>query len=268
MKKNIFIVLTIVLVLGLLVILVVKKNKDAIRIVNFDEIEQTLQKNVEGLVYVSSTKENPPHYDYFKNSYKISTIKSESSLDKVNNLLLTYGIEKITTLPCFIVYSDGKPIGTFDGTLNETKSNEMFRYVFFNELPSDMIYYKTLSTADEYIKKVNSNKLTVAVFGYDECSYCNLYKPVFNKVAKDKNLDIYYFDSNKYDFSEYDKIMSLDLKIPAECTTDGKDTSFLLGFPKPMTIVTKKGELVGCIKGYVPEDLLIEKLKKFKVLKG
>ena len=131
-----------------------------------------------------------------------------------------------------------------------------------------MIAYKTLSTADEYIKKVNGKDLTVAVFGYDECSFCNLYKPVFNKVAKEQKLDIYYFDSRKYDQTEYNAIMKLDLTIPAECTMDGKETTMLEGFPKPMTLITQKGKLVGCIKGYVNESTLISKLKEYKVLKG
>ena len=131
-----------------------------------------------------------------------------------------------------------------------------------------MINYKTLSTASEYIKKVNSNELTVAIFGYESCSYCNLYKPIFNKVAKDYDLDIYYFDTEKYDQDEYNEILELDLTIPASCTVDGIETSLKNGFPKPMTLITKKGKLVGCIKGYVSEDYLVGKLKEYKVLKG
>ena len=267
MKKNIFIISITILVLVLLVVLVnIRSNKG--KTAEFKNIEQVMKKDTEGLIYVSITDEEAPHSKIFKSEYKTKITKSNASLDEVNDLLVKYGVEKSEVLPCFIVFADGKPIGSFDGSLSESESVEMFRYYFYNEIPTKMINYKTLSTADEYIKKVNSDKYTVAVFGYDECSYCNLFKPVFNKVAKDKKLDIYYFDSKKYDQNEYKKIMQLDLPIPAECTTDKKDTSMLNGFPKPMTLVTKKGKLVGCIKGYVTENDLIKKLTEFKVLKG
>ena len=34
-----------------------------------------------------------------------------------------------------------------------------------------------------------------------------------------------------------------------------------------MTIITKSGKMVGCIKGYVVEDVVISKLKELKVIK-
>ena len=268
MKKNIFIISIVILGLLLLVVLVSYKKNSGVKTEEFSNIENMIKDKDEGIIYVSSTDEEPPYYRYFLDKYKTRITKTKANIDQVNDLLLTYGVEKASTLPCFIVYSDKKVIGSFDGTLNETETNEMFRYIYYNEIPTKMIKYKTLSTADEYIKKFNSNELTVAVFGYDECSYCNLYKPVFNKVAGDKKIDIYYFDSNKYDEKEYDKLMKLDIPIPAECTTDGKATTTLEGFPKPMTLVTKKGKLVGCVLGYVTEENLIKKLTEFKVLKG
>lgn len=267
MKKNILII-SIVILVGILLVVLVSSKSNKEKTIEFKNIEDVIKETNEGLIYVSLTDEAAPHAKYFKNEYKITVYKTKASIDEVNEFLLKYGVEKTDTAPCFIVYGDKKPLGAIDGTLNETETNEMFRYVFYNEIPTKLINYKTLSTADEYIKKVNGKDLTVAVFGYDECSFCNLYKPVFNKVAKDQNLDIYYFDSKKYDEAEYYKIMQLDFTIPAECTTNGKETSLLEGFPKPMTLITQKGKLVGCIKGYVNEEVLISKLKEYKVLKG
>ena len=267
MKKNIFIISAVILA-GILLVVLVNTRSNSGKTIEFKDINSVIESKTEGIIYVSQTNEDAPYSQFFKNEYKLKIMKTNASIDEVNEFLSSTDVDKVTTLPCFIVFADKKPIGVVDGTLSESETNEMFRYYYFNELPSKMIAYKTLSTADEYIKKVNSKELTVAIFGYDECSYCNLYKPVFNKVAKDNNLNIYYFDSRKYDENEYNKIMKIDLTIPAKCTMDGKETTMLEGFPKPMTLITKNGKLVDCIKGYVNEDTLVKKLVEVKVLKG
>ena len=63
------------------------------------------------------------------------------------------------------------------------------------------------------------------------------------------------------------KIKELDFTIPAECTLTGKEAKFSGSFPKPMTIITKNGKLVDCIRGYVTEDTVVEKLKEYKIIK-
>ena len=39
------------------------------------------------------------------------------------------------------------------------------------------------------------------------------------------------------------------------------------GFAKPMTLITKNGKLVDCIKGYVKEEKLMDTLSKYKLVK-
>ena len=46
-----------------------------------------------------------------------------------------------------------------------------------------------------------------------------------------------------------------------------KDTTIKGAFPKPMTIISKSGKEVGCIRGYVTEDVVVEKLKEFGIIK-
>ena len=89
-----------------------------------------------------------------------------------------------------------------------------------------------------------------------------------HEVAGKYNLDIYYFDTDKYDQKELEKIYKLDFTIPKECTTTGEETTLAEGYPKPLTLITKKGKLVGCIRGYVSEDKLVSKLKEYKVLES
>jgi hypothetical protein len=40
------------------------------------------------------------------------------------------------------------------------------------------------------------------------------------------------------------------------------------GFPKPMTIITKKGKFVDCIRGYVNKEEVISVLEDYKIIEG
>ena len=269
MKKNFFITIFAIAVVILLVVLVkVEKRNSRVIEVSYSDLSSKIAELKEGLIYIPANNEDTSLIDYFKKEYKVQVIKTSMTLSELTEYANSNSVDIDIKEPLFLAFDEGKVLGGFDAELSENEANEMFRYYFYNEIPTKMINYKVLSTADEYIKKVNSKDLTVAIFGYDACSFCNLYKPVFNKVAKDYNLNIYYFDSDKYDKDEYNKIMDLNFTIPASCTTDGLDTTMKNGFPKPMTLITKKGKLVGCIKGYVTEDNLVNKLKEFKVLEG
>ena len=269
MKKNFLWIIIIVLVVVLLVFLVKSQKSTNLLIeVDYNNLNNKMNEVQEGLIYVPYDNEDSKLISYFQKQYKIKVLKSKLSVDELGVLIKSSSLNLDVKKPMFLIFDEGRILGGFDANLSETEANEMFRYYFFNEIPISMKKYKELSTADEFIKKFNSNNLTVSVFGYDACSYCNLYKPVFNKVAGDYNLNIYYFNTDTYDYNELQKIYDLDFTIPKECTTTGEDTTLSEGYPKPITLVTKKGKLVGCIKGYVNEDQLVKKLKEFKVLES
>jgi hypothetical protein len=61
---------------------------------------------------------------------------------------------------------------------------------------------------------------------------------------------------------DYEKIMDLDLTIPASCTSDNVETSFKRGFAKPMTLVLSKNKVVGCIKGFYEYNEYVYRLNK------
>ena len=269
MNKKFLIVGFVLLVVILLVVLV-NKQKSEIKIIEVDyaNLNSKISEYKEGLVFIPYDKEDNILTDYFVKNYKTTVLKANISVDELSVLINGANLDLEVKKPMYLIFDEGKLLGGFDANLSETEANEMFRYYFFNEIPSSMKKYKELSTADEFIKKFNSKNYTVSVFGYDACSFCNLYKPVFNKVAGDYNLDIYYFNTDTYDAKELNKIYDLDITIPKECTTTGEDTTLASGYPKPITLITKKSKLVGCIKGYVSEEVLVKKLKEYKVLES
>ena len=121
--------------------------------------------------------------------------------------------------------------------------------------------YKVAEGFKEYKKIVNSDKVVMSVFGRNSCSWCNKFKPIYNALAYKYDLDIYYFDSDSYDESEYKRIINMSLVIPAKCNNTGSDFKLSDGFGTPLTIFTKKGEVVDCISGYTSRSALLEKLK-------
>ena len=132
----------------------------------------------------------------------------------------------------------------------------------------DLIKYKVAKNAKEYLNLVKEKKITMAVFGRTNCYYCQQFMPVFNTVAGEYKLNIYYFDSLKFDEKEYNKIMSAGLKIPATCSESGKEAKLEAGFGTPLTIFTKNGKVVDCISGYNSKKDLIEKLKTVGMIKN
>ena len=131
-----------------------------------------------------------------------------------------------------------------------------------NGIDEELKHYKVVETADAYKKLVKDKKaITMAVFGRDTCAWCNLFKPVYNIVAEEYNLDIYYFDSDSFDKEEYTKIMDMGLTLPASCN-NGTEKKLSDGFGTPLTIFTKNGKVIDCISsGYMNKSALITKLK-------
>lgn len=168
----------------------------------------------------------------------------------------------------YIVYVNHNLVGFISNDLDDSKKIEYVKKYLYGYIPEDERYYQVLSKADEYIKKFNSKNYTIAVFGRTDCTWCTKYLPIVNDVAKKYDLNIYYFEKGTYDETEYEKVINIDFTIPGECTQSGESTSLAGSFDKPLTVITKDGKLVGCIKGYVTEDVLISKLKEFKLVKG
>ena len=118
------------------------------------------------------------------------------------------------------------------------------------------------------MKVIKSKNVIMTVFGRNSCYWCNKFKPVYNEVAQEQNVEIYYIDSDSFDKDEYNKILNSGLNIPAKCTeSKEKDLPLSSGFGTPLTIFTKKGKEIDCIGGYVNKASLESKLKSVGMIK-
>ena len=132
--------------------------------------------------------------------------------------------------------------------------------------------YKIPDTAEDYIAAMNSDKVTMAVFGRDTCFYCNKFKIMYNTIAEEYGVDVYYFssESNKsninskaYPSAEYKKLMALDnVTVPSSCSKTRKDAKLSEGFSTPFSIFTKNGEVLDTLCGYYDKDDLLKKMQE------
>lgn len=265
MKK--YIIPLSIIIVGLLVILIIaKKNEFVIEEVDISNITNEITTDGGSILYTGElTKDVKSKLKDIYDTYKITCYYSNITLNEINDLIDDYELSTENE-NIYIIFMNGEIVDIVNIDDDTTITEKIEKYLY-NKIPASEVYYKVLSTADEYIKKVNSKKYTIAVFGKSDCTYCDLYLPVINTIAKDYNLDIYYFDKDTYDEDEYEEIMELDFTIPAKCTTTGYSTTMSQSFPKPMTIITKGGEFVDCIRGYVTENDVLKVFKEYGIVK-
>lgn len=263
-KKILYLGISIIVIL-VFALFFITKNNNKILLIDTKQIDE---------------KVNEKDFVFIYNGELNSEINSFIKDIKNNNRVVTYQIylnkEEMQAMSTddvtieqdgYLVYVNKKLEGFISNELDDSKKMEYVKKYLYGYIPEEERYYQVLSTADEYIKKFNSKDYTIAVFGRTDCTWCTKYLSVVNDVAKKYDLSIYYFEKGDYDETEYQKVIDLDFTIPGECTQSGEDTSLARSFDKPLTVITKSGELVGCIKGYVTEDVLTNKLKEFKLVK-
>lgn len=266
MKKNILLLITFAIVIILLIVLLVSKKSFSITEIDKTKILSDINTSGASLLYTKdmSSSVKSKMKKYYK-KYRLKAYHTTMDLNEINNLLKEYSLSTGTDT-VFILFMNGVPVDVVNAS-DDNKIVEIIEKHLYNIIPESERAYKVLPNSSQYLKKVNSKDYTVAVFGMKDCTYCDLYLLVVNKIAKEKNLDIYYFNRDEYDEDEYEKIMDLDYEIPAKCNTTGYSTSMKKSFPKPMTIITKNGEFVDCIKGYVTEETVLDMLKQYKIVK-
>ena len=206
-------------------------------------------KTAKGLRKVRDKSTTTYSYEY--------TVYSISDSDKVDELLGD------NTKVAFIIEGDIQKVYT---EYNFDIVSDYADLYFVGNITDENKSYKVADSYSAYKKLVKSDEITMAVFGRNSCSYCNLFKVVYNAVAEKYGVDIYYFDSDNYDSTDYKKIINMDLTVPAQCSSAGEEFQLSDGFSTPLTIFTKNGKVIDCISGYVKRSKLVEKLTTLEMI--
>ena len=265
-KKLIIGIISLIFVL-LFGLILFKSIYKEIKILKYNDIKEEINDDVYAIVYFGEYDDNISSLlkDFTKNN-EFDIYYSSATLDELNELLKTNNLQT-DQLEVFVLFMEGVPYKVLSNDLDYNEYTEQISKYFYGTIPDDEIVYKVPNNAEQLLKKINSKNYTVMIIGQETCHYCDLYKNVFNEVANSYNLDIYYIDVDNFAADEYKKIQDLNYKIPGRCTKTGEDTTLSGIIPKPITIITKKGKFVDCIKGYVGKDILVNKLEEYKIIK-
>lgn len=270
--KNIVIALVIVAILLVPIIADYVKNK-GVEIIAYDRYSELLNSGKFSLIYYGNTESD----DFANISETLLEMKNEYDIDvkavnfdKLNEdeksemFILNDKIEAESGL-LFIDLGTTKYIHEGDISNNDLKV--LIEKYSKSIIPEDEILYKIAKNATDYKKIINSKNVVMSVFGTTTCGWCNNFKVVYNDLANEYKLNIYNFDSDTYNETEYNKIMKLGLKVPKQCTQTGEAQLLSEISSTPLTIFTKKGKVIDCISGYLPTQSLEAKLKSVGMIK-
>lgn len=275
--KRLIVVLVIIVMFIPIIIEVVTKNW--LTEIKFSELDKTAEKTANfasAFIYVAPSSDK--EIDKSKKEMKELAL----SIDEKEEILTPYYLDydklsnnekeeifgESTNKTAYIFMYNGEKLKTVTNVISTSKLKDYVKTYSANGISSDLKHYKTVDTAAEYSKLVKRKKdVTMAVFGRDSCYWCNQFKVIYNNVAEEKDLDIYYFDSDSYNKDEYNKIMDLGLKIPASCSDTKEEVALQTGFGTPLTLFTKNGKVIDCIAGFIDKKTLITKLETVGMIK-
>ncbi|HBA38005.1 MAG TPA: hypothetical protein DCY94_04725 [Firmicutes bacterium] len=116
------------------------------------------------------------------------------------------------------------------------------------EVPKSKFYMlKSYGSFNSYISTTGPRFL---VFGKQNCHFCDLYKPVLEKLSQDYLVEIGYVNMTILSDEDYQLIMDSGLKIPAKCSKNGNTIDIKEGFGTPLGLFVRNGEVYDCIRGY------------------
>lgn len=263
----------VIIIILLLPIIINYVNNKKISVISYDKYTSNMSKEKVTLTYFGDTSSE----EYAKIKEELLNLKSKYSIEvsAVNTpklsteekQKLTSSNEKFNTKSVFVITQDGNTVKVVDKETENVNLDAQLNKYINNVIPDDEVAYKTVSTYKEFMKIYKSKKVTMHVFGRNTCYYCNIFKPIYNEVAAENNLDIYYYDSDSFNSDEYSKILNSGINIPAECTSSKEEAPLSSGFGTPLTLYFKNGKVVGCISGYVNKEKLETKLKSVGMMK-
>lgn len=206
---------------------------------------------------------------YYIDAAEMSNTVLKSILDKVGQDIDDFGTPYVAFL------EGGKKIGEIPGYISESSLFDELKENGFigedkkytpssssssssNQTSDDDSQYTSLSFLDykKYNEVYESGKKAVIVLGQTGCGACTAYKPIINKIAKEKNIPIYYVNMTELKGDEpYELMDSLSSYF------DGVES-----WGTPLTLIIENKDVVDTQLGSNSEETTLEFLKKNKFI--
>lgn len=123
-----------------------------------------------------------------------------------------------------------------ESTLEEISTNE-----------KDYNFININSNYNEWYNKTKEDKYVITILGSSQCDFCNNFKPIIEKVANDKEIELYFYYVDIIDQDEAEKLKT---------TYDSNYTGVV-----PHMFITKNGNIVTNYTGEMTEKELLDFLK-------
>ena len=182
MKKNILLLITFAIIIILLIVLLISKKSFSVMDIDKTKILSDINTSGASILYtkdMSSGIKNKMKKYYKK--YRLKAYSANMNLEEINNLLKDYSLS-VDMDTVFILFMNGEPVDVVSAS-DDNKVVEIIEKHLYNIIPESERAYKVLPNSSQFLKKVNSKDYTVAVFGMKDCTYCDLYLLVVNKIA-------------------------------------------------------------------------------------
>ncbi|MBR6073352.1 MAG: hypothetical protein IKP76_03420 [Bacilli bacterium] len=255
-NKQIYIVIGVIIVVILMFVFIRSLSIKKARIADIDSI---INENNYTLFFSGDlTKEEKKKLKSIRDENDIKIYQLTDSNEEVINYIKSKENAENVEGNIYLLFDSKSYLGYIDNTKDK---DEYLKKYLYGYLPKAERVYNVTSVND-YNQLFNSKNTTIAVFGDYTCSYCERLQNVINNVVKNKVYDIYYFDTKEMSETEYNSLMDMKITVPAKCNSMEKEQTMSEGYAKPMTIVSKKGKVIGCIKGYYDYATYVEKLKE------
>lgn len=110
---------------------------------------------------------------------------------------------------------------------------------------------KSEKALNSFYDAFNSNENKLVMIGRDNCSWCQLFKPVLDSMHEEYGFDYLYVNTNELTSSVFSKLLK---------TIGVKQSEF----GTPLTLVVKDGKVIDSISGYTDDKDLLDFLKKYE----
>ena len=110
--------------------------------------------------------------------------------------------------------------------------------------------HKSKVYLNDFYSALNGSENKLVMIGRDNCSWCQLFKPVLDSMKEEYGFDYLYVNTNELTNGVFNKMLK-DIGVDKN------------SFGTPLTIVVKDGEVIDSLNGYVDEQELLSFLKKY-----
>lgn len=205
-------ILTILIVVLLILFTNDKNNEIKLENINISSYMDLYKKEETSYIYITMNNCTycellDPYIERLQSDYKIKfkvlniSELNEEEMEELTNSNSVFNDN--WKAPVLISIKDGKEISNITGY---KEYGVLKRFVEYSNNPNDSVPFIKISI-EKYLNLLNSKELSIIYIGRPNSNGCEVFVPILNKVTSEKNLKVYYLNTDTLDTTEkWDKL--------------------------------------------------------------